>query len=73
MRTIKNFYRKYLHNWVGFCVAVAFSLNIFIETLARQNFLAGFIFFFESPMTNRIPTKLVESPSYDCETPTPPS
>ena len=50
MRTIKNFYRKYLHNWVGFCVAVAFSLNIFIETLARQNFLAGFIFFFESPM-----------------------
>lgn len=52
MEKVKEFYNKYLHNSLVFCIVWAIFLNLIIETLARQStpYIGGLKFMFESPV-----------------------
>ena len=46
----RSFFEKYLKNWVMLCVLIAFLIELFIETLARQSAVGGIIFLAQHPL-----------------------
>lgn len=52
IRDIKSIFDRYRHGFLGFCVAHAFLLNLFLETLARKgvSWAGGFLFLVNSPI-----------------------
>lgn len=50
MDKLRKLYRRYLHNYIGICAVVAILINLFIETLARQSPVGGFLWFIENPV-----------------------
>lgn len=45
-----SFFNKYLNNWICRCLLVAFLLNLFIETMARQSIVGGLAFLAQHPL-----------------------
>ncbi|MCR5481346.1 MAG: sulfatase-like hydrolase/transferase [Clostridia bacterium] len=50
MTGFERFFYKYLHNGTAMCLLLAFSLNLIIETLARQTAFGGILYLAESPL-----------------------
>lgn len=52
IRDIKSIFDRYRHGFLRFCVAHAFLLNLFLETLARKgvSWAGGFLFLVNSPI-----------------------
>src|SRR3712207_4519091 len=52
MYRLKSFYEKHLHNTTGFCLLLAFGLNLFMETFARKgvSIFGGLIFMAQHPV-----------------------
>lgn len=50
MEKLKNFYNKYLKNYIVLLIATAIVLNIVIETLARHSLIQSVVFMVQSPL-----------------------
>lgn len=54
-----GFFQKYLKNWVMLCVLIAFLIELFIETFARQTPQGGIVFLFTHPLVFLYNTLLI--------------
>lgn len=61
MEKLKNFYNKYLKNYVVLLIVTAIVLNLVIETLARHSLIQGVLFMVQSPLVFICNTLLILS------------
>ena len=50
MSKLKQFYRKYLHSYLGISALLSLAITLVTETLARQTVYGGFVFLFQHPL-----------------------
>ena len=50
MEKLKNFYNKYLKNYIVLLIVTAIVLNLIIETLARHSLIQSVAFMVQSPL-----------------------